>query len=213
LYTDRFISELNVVLTRLNVADKTIFCVIGDHGEAFGEHGLLGHERIAYDEVLRIPWVIRAPFLVEPGRRVTQPVSTIDLTPTLLSLLGFDIATASFDGADGLGSFAGERKVYFSGWLQQSPAGFVRENRKFIYNPSTGEVSVYDMRADPFELVRMEVPGERGQKIADEIISWRKSSIFRLNQQQSGRKRLFDVWNCRWNNRVCSAKYRPKGGN
>ena len=42
-YTDKFLSELDVKLGSLGLADNTIFCVIVDHGEAFGEHGLLGH--------------------------------------------------------------------------------------------------------------------------------------------------------------------------
>ena len=55
-YTDKFLAALDVELGNLGITDNTIFCVIGDHGEAFGEHGLLGHERIAFDEVLRVPF-------------------------------------------------------------------------------------------------------------------------------------------------------------
>lgn len=212
-YTDKFVAALDVELTRLNLADKTIFCVIGDHGEAFGEHGLFGHERIAFEEVLHIPFTLRAPFLVEPATRVIQPVSSVDLTPTLLTLLGFDTSTADFDGLNALGRIPDDRKVYFSGWMQQSPAGFVKANRKFIYYPTTKTVSVYDLSIDPLELIRIELPEQQVCEIADGIIAWRKNSIFRLNQEQTGKKTLFGGWLCRWNNRVCSAKYQPEPKN
>lgn len=212
-YTDKFISAMDVELARLNLVDKTIFCVIGDHGEAFGEHGLFGHERIAFDEALQIPWVIRAPFLIEPAIKITKAVSSVDLAPTLLALLGFDITGTDFDGINSLGSMPADRKVYFSSWMQQSSAGFVQGDRKFIYNPTDKTVAVYDLSTDPFELVRTGLPEPQAQRVADEIVAWRKNSVFQINQQQGGKKTLFDSWLCRWNKRICSAKYYPETTN
>jgi len=206
-YTDKFLAALDVELAKLNITDNTIFCVIGDHGEAFGEHGLLGHERIAFEEVLRIPWVMRVPFLVEPGTRVTEPVSSVDLTPTLLSLLGLDISSIDFDGISVLGDVPNDRKVYFSGWMQQGPAGFVSGNQKVTYAPANKSVYIYNLASDPFESVRIEVPEQQAKKIADEIIAWRKNNIFRINQQRIGKKLLYDLWLCSWTRRVSSVKY------
>jgi glucan phosphoethanolaminetransferase (alkaline phosphatase superfamily) len=213
LYTDKFLAALDTELARLNLTDKTILCVIGDHGEAFGEHGLLGHERIAFDEVLHIPFCLRAPFLIKPATKVTKPVSSVDLTPTLLALLGFDTKDTNFEGVNALGQIPGDRKVYFSGWLRQSPAGFVKANRKFIYNPASKMVSVYDLSIDPLESIRTELPEQQAKQIADEIITWRKNNIFQLDQQRTGQKTLFDSWLCRWTNRISSAKYRPEKKN
>jgi len=209
-YTDKFIAALSNELAELNLADKTIFCVVGDHGEAFGEHGLHGHQRIAFDELLRIPCIMRAPSLVEPKTRVTEAVSSVDLAPTLLALLGFDADAADFDGINALGQVPDDRKVYFSGWLQESPAGFVLANRKFLYNPTDKVVSMYDLSADPYELIRIELPGPQAQRIASEIITWRKNSIFQLNQERAGRKIFFDSWQCRWINRLAWAKRYPE---
>ena len=185
---------------------------MGDHGEAFGEHGLYGHERIAFDEALKIPFCLRAPFLVAPGIRVTEAVSSVDLTPTLLTMLGFDISGAGFDGLNVLGSVPDERKVYFAGWMRQGTTGFIRENRKFIYSPTNKMVTVYDLNTDPFELVRGELSEEQVQEISDDVIAWQKSTIFRINQQRSGKKVLFESWLCRWTDRVSSAKYLEKNG-
>lgn len=207
-YTDKFLAALEAELAKLNLVDNTILCVVGDHGEAFGEHNLSGHERIAFEEVLRVPFCLRAPSLVKPETKVKKPVSSIDLAPTLLALLGFDTNSVGFDGLNALGHVPDDRKLYFSGWVQQGPVGFVRGNRKFIYNPMDKMVSEYGLSTDPFELVRIELDRQEAQKIADDIIAWRKNSIFRLNQKRTGRKVLFDYWHCRWNNRVTSAKYR-----
>jgi len=209
-YTDKFIAALDAELAKLNLVDNTIFCVVADHGEAFGEHGLLGHERIAFDEVLRVPFCLRAPSLVKPKSKVIEPVSSIDLVPTLLTLFGFDTNSVGFDGTDALGHIPDDRRVYFSGWMQQGPAGFVKGDRKFIYNPMDKMVSVYGLNTDPFELVRIELAEQQAQEIADDIITWRKNSIFRLDQKRTGRKVLFDSWLCRWTNRVSSVKYRKK---
>ena len=206
-YTDKFLAALDVELARLSLTEKTIFCVIGDHGEAFGEHGKLGHALIEFDEVLRIPFCLRAPFLVEPARKVTKPVGSVDLTPTLLALLGFETKPVGFDGVNALGPIPDDRKVYFSGWMQEGPAGFVVGARKFIYNPAHNTVCVYDLSADPRELNRIELPEQQAQKIADEIMAWRKDTIFQLNQKRKGRKELFGRWLCRWTNRRASAKY------
>ncbi len=205
-YTDKFLAELDVKLGNLGLADNTILCVIGDHGEAFGEHGLLGHERIAFDEVLRVPFCLRAPFLVETGVRITEPVSSIDLTPTLLGLLGFETKSAGFDGVDVLNMGTEDRRVYFSGWMQEGPAGFIEGDRKFIYNPTNKTTCIYNLSADPNELVRIELPEQQANRLAGEIIEWRKSTVFRLDQQRTGKKELFNHWICRWTDRVSSTK-------
>ena len=205
-YTDKFLAALDVELSSLGVSDNTIFCVIGDHGEAFGEHGLLGHERIAFDEVLRVPFCLRAPFLIETGKKIVEPVSSIDLTPTLLGLLGFKTASAGFDGVNVLKPAAEGRRVYFSGWMQEGPAGFISGNRKFMYNPTDKTTCFYDLAADPKELNRMELPQQEAEKISEEIINWRISTIFRIDQQRTGEKELFSRWKCRWTDRVSSTK-------
>ena len=210
LYTDSFIAALDVEIAKLGITNKTIFCVVGDHGEAFGEHGQLGHALIAFDEALRIPFCLRAPFLVEPGKKVAEPVSSVDLTPTLLGLLGFETEKIGFDGIDALGFVPNDRKQYFSGWMQEGPSGFVQAGRKFIYNPADRTTCVYNVHADPREFNRVELSGPEAQKMASEIIAWRKSTILQINQKKSGRKLLYDKWLCRWTNRVCSAKYKNK---
>jgi hypothetical protein len=65
----------------------TIWIVLSDHGEAFWEHGLLGHATLPYDEVLRVPLVVRGPGVAAGGRR-PDPLHHLDVMPTLLELAG-----------------------------------------------------------------------------------------------------------------------------
>jgi hypothetical protein len=207
-YTDQFLRALDIELTSLSLADRTIFCVVGDHGEAFGEHRLLGHERIPYEEALRIPICMRAPLLIEPGTRVDSPVSSVDLTPTLLRLLGFDTSAAAFDGIDAL-TAPPDRKVYFSGWLQQGPAGFVKESNKFIYDPEDATASLWRLKTDPLETNSLPLPDAYAQEIGRDVTDWRKRTVFRLHQEESGQTILFDRWQCKWSGRLSSVKHLP----
>jgi phosphoglycerol transferase MdoB-like AlkP superfamily enzyme len=205
-YTDKFLAALDVQLGSLGITDNTILCVIGDHGEAFGEHGLLGHERIAFDEVLRVPFCLRAPFLVRTGIEIAEPVGSIDLTPTLLGLLGFNTQSVGFDGMDLFETIPKDRRVYFTGWMQEGPAGFVKGHQKFIYNPTNKTACMYYLNTDPREQNRIELPQKTADKIAVEIVDWRKNTIFRIDQHRTGRKKLFEKWLCRWTDRVASTK-------
>lgn len=205
-YTDRFIEALDVELARLNLTDNTIFCVVGDHGEAFGEHHIHGHDRLAYEEVLRVPMCLRAPLLIEPGMRINEPVSSIDLAPTILSLLGFDTEAMDFEGADALAPLPPDRKLFFSGWMQQGPAGFIQNDNKFIYDPEQSNVTLFRLRTDPLELSGFELPEHFAQQISEEIIDWRRNTIFRIDQKERGEQVLFDVWLCRWNGRLATVR-------
>jgi arylsulfatase A-like enzyme len=202
-YTDSFLAALDAKLAHLNQADNTILCIIGDHGEAFGEHGVLGHERVAFDEVYKVPWVLRAPGLVQQGVRIERPVSSVDVTPTLLARLGFDVEGAGFTGIDVLGKIPGDRRVYFCDWKHEGPAGYAEGNRKFIYYPATEAVSVYDLSSDPLELANIELPQEQADELAEQITTWRKSNVLRSPRLQPGRAVLFERWLCRWSKRSC----------
>jgi phosphoglycerol transferase MdoB-like AlkP superfamily enzyme len=210
-YTDSFLSALDVELANLGLAGNTIFCVVGDHGEAFGEHGLWAHERIAFEEVLRIVMVIRAPGLVTEPVRVTQPVSSIDFAPTLLALTGLDVQSMDFDGINVLADIPADRKVYFAGWLDQSPAGYVQQNRKYFYDAAGRTACLFNLSTDPLELAANPLSQEQAEQLQMELAEWKRHSLFKP-EKPNGRTWLFDNWKCRWSGRIASAKFRPNAG-
>ncbi len=214
-YTDSFIKALDEQLAELNLAENTIFCIVGDHGEAFGEHGRFGHSRIPFEEGLRIVWLLRAPELAKAGQKIKRSGSSIDVTPTILSLLGFDVKPAHFDGIDMLKApSAKDRKIYFSTWINQGPAGYILGNKKYIYDPTNNLVAVYNLHDDPNELAPKKVPDTSSIKIATEITQWRRKSIIPLTQsRRTGQKHLFDKWLCKWKNREPLADYNKEAKN
>jgi len=70
--------------------DDMIFILTSDHGEEFFDHGGTCHAYSLYNELLHVPLLIYAPGLLPEGKRITNPVMTIDIYPTLLEML--DIA-------------------------------------------------------------------------------------------------------------------------
>lgn len=86
-YTDEVLDRLLRRLGELDLLDDTIVVITSDHGDEFMEHGLIGHAKTAFDEVLHVPLVILAPRLVPAGRTIDVPVSLVDVVPTLLDLL------------------------------------------------------------------------------------------------------------------------------
>ncbi|HEV7428875.1 MAG TPA: sulfatase-like hydrolase/transferase [Thermoanaerobaculia bacterium] len=92
-YVDAQIARLVAAIDRGN----TIIAIVGDHGEALGEHGELTHGLLLYEPTLHVPMIIAAPALAP--RVIHAPVSTIDLAPTIASLAGVAFANP-VDGRD-----------------------------------------------------------------------------------------------------------------
>jgi arylsulfatase len=87
-WTDYNVGRIMQALRELRINDKTMVVIVSDHGEAFFEHGIEGHARNLYREVLDTPWIIVPPFKLEPGIVVDEQVANVDVWPTLLDLLG-----------------------------------------------------------------------------------------------------------------------------
>jgi len=67
---------------------NTIVVLTADHGEQFKEHGGLSHGGGLYEELLRVPLIVRWPARIAAGGVVTRPAQTVDLFPTLAALAG-----------------------------------------------------------------------------------------------------------------------------
>jgi arylsulfatase A-like enzyme len=97
-FTDAGIGELLDALEALDLDDDTLVVVTADHGEEFFGRGWLGHTRTLYEEVIRVPLIVRVPGSEGPGRAVSAPVSLVSLAPTILDYLGVDAPDAAFQG-------------------------------------------------------------------------------------------------------------------
>ena len=88
-YVDAQIGRLVEGLRTLGVLDATAIVFTADHGEGLGDHGELQHGRTLFEELVRVPLVVRAPG-IPAGRRLEGTVQLEDLAPTLLELLALD---------------------------------------------------------------------------------------------------------------------------
>jgi len=86
-YLDHRIGRLVESLRASGTLEDTYLIVTADHGEMFGEHGLMEHKFSLYDTLLRVPLVVRPPGGAD-GRRLDHPVSLADLFATILAVAG-----------------------------------------------------------------------------------------------------------------------------
>jgi arylsulfatase A-like enzyme len=83
---DQSIGSILGCLERFGLSDNTVVVHTSDHGDSLGAHHLFAKEMM-FEEAVRVPFLIRLPGQ-KRGKLVPQPVSHIDLVPTLLDLLG-----------------------------------------------------------------------------------------------------------------------------
>ncbi len=87
-YMDREIGRfLDAIRDRL-ASGRALVAFTSDHGEEFMEHGSLGHERTLYQELIHVPLILSRPGVLPAGVVVEEPVTHLDLVPSLLDLAG-----------------------------------------------------------------------------------------------------------------------------
>jgi arylsulfatase A-like enzyme len=86
---DDALGRFFAALKQRGLFDDALVIFTSDHGEEFNEHGAVGwHAHTLYDELLKIPLVIKLPGAEQAGRRVGSVVRSLDLAPTVLEVLG-----------------------------------------------------------------------------------------------------------------------------
>jgi choline-sulfatase len=134
-YVDESISALLQGLKFLGRLDNTVFIITSDHGEEFWEHGSTEHGHSLYNELLQVPLIIAGSPI--GSRRIAEPVSLIDVMPTLLDLAAIPRGRLSMNGVSlmsGSKALAADRALYASGMLYGSESYCLMQNgRKLIY--------------------------------------------------------------------------------
>jgi arylsulfatase A-like enzyme len=98
--TDAAFGVLIEGLRRLDLYEQTLVVFTSDHGEEFGEHGVVGwHSHTLYDELLRVPLLIKYPGSWHAGQTLSDQVRLLDVAPTIVGSLGLDRPTV-FEGAN-----------------------------------------------------------------------------------------------------------------
>lgn len=71
------------------VLDSSIIILTSDHGEGFNEHGFFYHGAHVYEEFVHVPLLVKFPKNMYAQKKVPQPVSLIDIAPTILDMFGY----------------------------------------------------------------------------------------------------------------------------
>ncbi len=153
-YLDDKVGRLLDVLDQTGLADKTLVIFTSDHGEMLGERGMW-HKHHFYEPSVRVPLIMRWPGQLAPSR-VFEPVSHLDLAPTVLDLLGSANASRGMDGSSLLPVMNEDAAAHpiFADYLAIGPCVPCRMIRKgdfkFMYTHGHDE-RLFDLSRDPDE--------------------------------------------------------------
>jgi len=160
-YTDYELGRFFEHLEELGLYDSSMIIVMADHGEGFLEHGLMNHGNSVYEELVRVPLIMRFPGGRFAGRRIDTPVQLIDVTPTILEHIGEKPAAIS-QGSSLLELMGPGNQAPRFTYSSEGYAACIRtDSWKLIVNPPnrsqvipralTAEYELYDLSKDPAE--------------------------------------------------------------
>lgn len=190
LWADDNVGKVIRLLKERGLWDRSVFILLADHGEEFGEHGAWWHGDTVYEAAMHVPLVVHLPGDAGAGRRVPELVSLTDVMPTLLELLGKGELCAGCRGRSLVPLLAGQsadgaRTVYGQ---RQNELGFYkpfqqrfgdvnvllrREQWKAIWNEGPATLELYDLAADPGETDNLAAARpELAAELRDEAVAW-----------------------------------------
>ncbi len=150
-YADRAVAGVVALLRQRGLYEDVVLVVTSDHGEGFLEHGALQHGYAPYEELIRVPLVLRLP---ERLRGRTGPVATpaglIDLLPTLLELAGLEPEPAA-QGRSLAPLLRGEPLPERTLFAESVEAVAAHGGRHKLLELIAGERLFFDLETDPLE--------------------------------------------------------------
>lgn len=136
---------------------RTLIVIVGDHGEAFGEHGEIDHGLFLYHTTMHVPFIVSFPPHWGQGKVVSASVRLVDVAPTILDLMGWEqtvgVQGESLRPAVETDSFAflpayGESNYPLVAFGWASLRSYTTRQWKYVEAPGP---ELYDRRADPGE--------------------------------------------------------------
>lgn len=156
---DERLRNFFIEFEKLGVSENTIVIITSDHGEEFYEHGRIDHGHSLYEELVRVPLLIKFPGQYQ-GSRIDQQVGSIDIMPTILEILGINIDKNIQNKISGKSLFSvmsgtkDERSYFLETDYRYSI--FLRGLRTFdswkiIMNTESSEKEIFDINNDESE--------------------------------------------------------------
>lgn len=166
--------------------DETIVIVTSDHGEEFWDHGGLDHGHSYYDELLRVPLMMRIP---GEGRKVIvdQVVGLIDVLPTLLDLVGIPALPVAQGRSLRPLWTEGElpARTYFAESNHETAGLAMRTERWKLIRSRNAPMQLYDLWDDPNERHNVcKKERETCQQLVGELQAWRSDTLLKRDRIQ-----------------------------
>ena len=201
-YVDERIGEVLAALRDAGLDDQTIVAFTADHGEMLGERGLW-YKMSFFEPSAQVPLIVSAPGRIAPGRR-SEPVSQLDLGPTLLELACPDALEEPLREMDGaslspLLEGRGEEppRQVLSEYLAEgvtSPAVMIRRGPYKFVRCEGDPDQLYDLERDPHELGNLaerSTHAARRDAFADEVSArWDMPGLTRRVRESQRERRL-----------------------
>jgi hypothetical protein len=148
---DHMIKRIYDQLQNQGLLERTILVVVGDHGQAFGQHhpNNFMHYRYSYNENLETPAIFYQPALFKP-KTFGFPTSHVDLLPTLLDAMRIPYLPVAFDGASLFNNRSRENPIFFYGY-EGSISSLDSHLIKVQYSLKKNRCWAFDLKLDPDE--------------------------------------------------------------
>jgi arylsulfatase len=162
VFADSQVAEVLSILEELDRYEDALIVVFADHGEAFLEHGFFLHSRRLFDEFLRVPLVVKWPKSVDGfSSTIDQPVSLVDLVPTLVDGLdlpsdrgfqGISLLPTTFEeGHPRRALYSTTRGVGLGSKPPNTSSMLLLDGWKIIHNRISLKNELYHLTDDPDE--------------------------------------------------------------
>lgn len=184
LKTDTLIGEMLDKFDKSGILDSTLFVIVGDHGESFGEHGLYIHNSSMHEEEITVPLIFWANGKVL-SRNTSMTSQQTDITPTVADFFGLIDSPLHVQGVSLLRT-QGERVFFMSTFFDELSSALVEHPYKYIYEYSADTVKKYNLESDPQEKMPQAVIGKEFNAIKNRLLSYNlyQKTIFAKEPEQ-----------------------------
>lgn len=155
-YTDLYVGKILDKIDSLMLSSKTLVIITADHGEQFNERGYIGHEINVYNELLRVPLIMKSPYL-KPGT-IQRNFATKDIFHVISNqkIPDEEVVSRSYQ--------------FYGNTTKPHEYAVISGQHKLIYTPDKRKVEFYDLEKDPGETKSINHTKLKSMK--DGILSW-----------------------------------------